>query len=84
VPASSSIEEAVMRVSHGSTTQFKVGDVVRLKTGGPEMTVEAADEKSPDVICTRVAETVRRHGRFKALLLQKVEEEVLDPGRKYV
>ena len=36
--------------------QFKVGDVVRLKTGGPEMTVEATDEKSPDVICTWIAE----------------------------
>jgi uncharacterized protein YodC (DUF2158 family) len=64
--------------------QFKVGDVVRLKTGGSEMTVEAADEKSPDIICTWIAETVRRHGRFKALLLQKVDEKVLNPGRKYV
>jgi uncharacterized protein YodC (DUF2158 family) len=73
-----------MRLSHGSTTHFKVGDVVRLKTGGPEMTVEAVEARSPDVICTWLAQTVRRHGRFKALLLQKVDEKVLDPGRKYV
>jgi uncharacterized protein YodC (DUF2158 family) len=32
---------------------FKVGDVVRLKTGGPEMTVEAVEARSPDVIFAR-------------------------------
>ena len=73
-----------MRLSHRSTMPFKVGDVVRLKTGGPEMTVEAVEARSPDVICTWLAQTVRRHGRFKALLLQKMDERVLDPGRKYV
>jgi uncharacterized protein YodC (DUF2158 family) len=73
-----------MRVSHGSTLPFKVGDVVRLKTGGPEMTVEAVEARSPDVICTWVAENVSRHGRFKGLLLHKVEEKMLNPGRKYV
>ena len=56
---------------------FKVGDLVRLKTGGPDMIVEGVDPRSPDVICTWVAEEVRRHGRFKALLLQKVDA----PGR---
>ena len=73
-----------MHVSHGPTLPFKVGDIVRLKTGGPEMTVEAVNMKGPDVICTWVAETVRRHGRFNALLLQKVDEKVLNPGGKYV
>ena len=73
-----------MYVSHGPTLPFKVGDIVRLKTGGPEMTVEAVDMKGPDVICTWVAETVRRHGRFKGLLLQKVEEKALNSGRKHV
>ena len=72
-----------MRVSYGPTLPFKVGDIVRLKTGGPEMTVEAVDMKGPDVICTWVAETVRRHGRFKVSLLQKVDGKVLNPGRKY-
>ena len=70
-----------MRVSHRPTLPFKVGDVVRLKTGGPEMTVEAVDAKGPDVICIWVAETVRRHGRFKALLLQKVEEKPTAAGQ---
>ena len=72
---------AVMRVSHGSIVRFKVGDVVRLKTGGPEMIVEAVDAKSPDVICTWIAEEVCRHGRFKALLLQKAGEKAAEPRR---
>jgi uncharacterized protein YodC (DUF2158 family) len=55
------------------TVPFKVGDLVRLKTGGPDMIVEGVDPRSPDVICTWVAEHVQRHGRFKALLLQKVD-----------
>jgi len=64
-----------------SSALFKVGDVVRLKTGGPEMTVEAVEARSPDVICTWFAENAPRHGRFKALLLQKVVEKAAEPGR---
>jgi len=52
---------------------LNVGDVVRLKTGGPEMTVEAVDAKSPDVICTWHADEVHQHSRFKSLTLRKVE-----------
>jgi uncharacterized protein YodC (DUF2158 family) len=52
---------------------FKAGDVVRLKTGGPEMTVEAVDTKSPDVICTWVAEKASQRSRFKSLTLRKVD-----------
>ena len=52
---------------------FTVGDVVRLKTGGPEMTIEATDGKSPEVICTWLAEKVHQHSRFKSLTLRKVE-----------
>jgi uncharacterized protein YodC (DUF2158 family) len=63
------------------TRSFEVGDVVRLEIGGPEMRVEAVDPRSSHVICTWVAEHVQRHGRFKALLLQKVEEKPIGPGR---
>ena len=52
---------------------FKIGDVVRLKTGGPEMTVEATDGKSLEVICTWLAEKVHQHSRFKCLTLRKIE-----------
>ena len=54
---------------------FKVGDVVRLKTGGPEMTVEAADAKDADVICTWLADEAPQHRRFKSLTLRKIEAE---------
>ena len=52
---------------------FVVGDVVRLKTGGPDMTVEAADKKRSDVVCSWLAENVRQHARFKSLTLRKVD-----------
>lgn len=53
---------------------FKVGDVVRLKTGGPEMTVEAVDTKSHEILCTWLAvEGVPQESRFKGLALRKVE-----------
>ena len=45
------------------------------------MTVEAVEARSPDVICTWFAENAPRHGRFKALLLQKVVEKAAEPGR---
>jgi uncharacterized protein YodC (DUF2158 family) len=52
---------------------FKVGDVVRLKTGGPEMTVEAADARDADVICTWLADKAPQHRRFKSLTLRKLK-----------
>jgi uncharacterized protein YodC (DUF2158 family) len=55
---------------------FKVGDVVLLKTGGPEMTVEAADEKRSDVVCAWVVDNVRQHARFKSLALRKVVAKI--------
>jgi uncharacterized protein YodC (DUF2158 family) len=60
---------------------LKVGDLVRLKIGGPEMTIEAVDGKSPAVICTWIAGAVRRRGRFNASILQKVEEKQDKPER---
>jgi uncharacterized protein YodC (DUF2158 family) len=54
---------------------LKIGDVVRLKTGGPEMTVEAVDTNSSDVFCTWFAENASQRSRFKSLILRKVEQE---------
>jgi hypothetical protein len=45
------------------------------------MTVEEADTRDPDVICTWIAEAVQRHGRFKSLTLHKVEEKPGKPER---
>jgi uncharacterized protein YodC (DUF2158 family) len=63
---------------------LKVGDLVRLKIGGPAMTIEAVDGKSPVVICTWIAGEVRRRGRFNASILQKVEEKQDKPERSDV
>jgi uncharacterized protein YodC (DUF2158 family) len=60
---------------------FKVGDVVRLKTGGPEMIVEAVDGKSPDLICTWLADKLPQHRRFKALTLRKVKADLAETER---
>jgi uncharacterized protein YodC (DUF2158 family) len=54
---------------------LKVGDVVRLKTGGPEMTVEVVEAKTPEVICTWLAEKTSLHSRFKSLTLRKIDAE---------
>jgi uncharacterized protein YodC (DUF2158 family) len=63
------------------TISLKVGDLVRLKIGGPAMTIEAVDGKSPVVICTWIAGAVRHRGRFNASILQKVEDEPERSGR---
>jgi uncharacterized protein YodC (DUF2158 family) len=52
---------------------FKVGDTVCLKIGGPDMTVEAVDLRSADVLCTWLADNVPQHSRFKSLTLRKAE-----------
>jgi uncharacterized protein YodC (DUF2158 family) len=62
---------------------LKVGDLVRLKIGGPAMTIEAVDGRSPVVICTWIAGEVRR-GRFNASILQKVAEKQDKPERSDV
>jgi uncharacterized protein YodC (DUF2158 family) len=63
------------------TMPLKVGDLVRLKIGGPAMTIEAVDGKSPVVICTWIAGAVRHRGRFNASILQKVEDTPERSGR---
>ncbi len=51
-------------------TAFNPGDVVRLKSGGPKMTVEFADEDDPSrIICSWfVKETVQQRGFASAAL----------------
>ena len=57
----------------GNQMALSVGDVVRLKTGGPEMTVESTAQKGADVLCTWLAEGVAQRSHFKALTLRRVE-----------
>ena len=53
--------------------QFKVGDIVHLKTGGPEMTVEAVDARTADVQCTWLVDNVLYRSRFKSLTVRKAK-----------
>jgi uncharacterized protein YodC (DUF2158 family) len=50
--------------------QFKIGDIVRLKTGGPEMTVEAVDLRTADVQCTWLTDNLLHRSRFKSLAVR--------------
>lgn len=53
---------------------FAVGDVVRLKSGGPKMAVE---EISPDGVSCSWFEKERRTGRFNPATLVRVEKRAL-------
>jgi len=52
---------------------LKVGDTVRLKTGGPEMTVVGLDLENSDALCIWLVDNVVQRNRFKFLTLRKVE-----------
>jgi uncharacterized protein YodC (DUF2158 family) len=52
---------------------LKVGDIVRQKAGGPEMTVVGVDLRSSDAICIWLVNNVFQRNRFKFLTLQKIE-----------
>jgi uncharacterized protein YodC (DUF2158 family) len=51
--------------------QFKVGDVVRLKSGGPPMTVAIPGE---DIYCHWFLGSQQQHGSFPPEALELVEE----------
>lgn len=44
--------------------QFKVGDVVELKSGGPAMTVEGIDPGTGRVVCKWFVKNEERTGQF--------------------
>lgn len=52
---------------------FKVGEIVKLRSGGPLMTVESVDEREgPDVevACVWFERNAHKNGRFKAATLE--------------
>jgi uncharacterized protein YodC (DUF2158 family) len=51
--------------------QFEIGDIVRLKIGGPEMTVEAVDLRTAEVQCTWLVGNLLHRSRFKSLAVRK-------------
>ncbi len=55
-----------------STNQFKPGDLVYLKSGGPAMTVEAVNEKG-DIACHWFKGASRPTGLFNPVLLKQAD-----------
>lgn len=58
--------------------EFKVGDKVRLKSGGPDMTVKELDQllaiDSDDILCTWFAGLKIQSGSFPPDTLERVED----------
>jgi uncharacterized protein YodC (DUF2158 family) len=48
----------------GMTTEIQVGDVVKLKSGGPAMTITAIDETSKKAFCEWFESTEQHQGTF--------------------
>lgn len=57
----------------GSMKDFNVGDIVKVKSGGPKMTVDQITHKG-EVSCTWFSGSKMQTGYFHPETLQKVEE----------
>lgn len=53
--------------------ELKIGDVVKLKSGGPVMTVSNIDNLPDEVDCTWFFNDKKKYGAFDVRLLRKVE-----------
>lgn len=52
-------------------TEFKAGDVVVLKSGGPKMTVDDIDDIDGTVCCIWFEKNDQKSGKFKPVVLEK-------------
>jgi uncharacterized protein YodC (DUF2158 family) len=59
--------------------QFRVGDVVQLKSGGPLMTVDGSDDNGMIVCSWFGRKAKRRQDRFAEATLQRVEAHSVPP-----
>jgi uncharacterized protein YodC (DUF2158 family) len=58
-----------------SNSQFKTGDIVQLKSGGPKMTVSEVSELTGDVHCQWFAGSKLSRGRFEPNAIELFTEE---------
>lgn len=56
-------------------TAFEVGDIVKLKSGGPDMTVQVVPEKGENYRCQWFAGKKLEFGFFRYESLKSVEAE---------
>ena len=61
------------------TNAFAVGQTVQLKSGGPQMTVKAAQDAEHDVQCSWFTDGTLSHGFFKPDELTAVSGSVSGP-----
>jgi len=63
--------------SHNSMAKpFKRGDIVRLKSGGPPMTIRDASDNDSEVICQWFTKSgVLQANSFETILLEEVGKE---------
>jgi uncharacterized protein YodC (DUF2158 family) len=54
------------------TTEFKPGDIVRLKSGGPDMTVSSIDPHKKYLHCEWFAGKKREFGQFSFVVIEAV------------
>ncbi|MCJ8211705.1 DUF2158 domain-containing protein [Mucilaginibacter sp. RS28] len=61
--------------------QFNIGDQVRLKSGGPVMTVDSIDDNTSRLVCVWFdSKKVFQHAKFIADTLEKYEPSSSVPG----
>ena len=73
----SAVDTAIRLIRAGLAPELKPGDVVRLKSGGPEMTVKDIPSLAPgyvDVVWIAGFEKVVSSGRLPAMTLSVVEK----------
>jgi uncharacterized protein YodC (DUF2158 family) len=59
---------------------FRAGDVVQLKSGGPPMTVDGYDDAGM-VVCSWFGnKTKRRQSRFAEATLQRTDTQIVSPS----
>lgn len=55
--------------------ELEIGDIVRLKSGGPKMRVQADFPHTPDVICEWYDGTETKTEPFRPQSLEKIDDE---------
>lgn len=56
-----------------ANVEFKIGDTVQLKSGGPKMTISSARDSQEDYLCMWFKGASREQGYFKDEVLKRID-----------